>query len=129
MLYKVANGITEEKHYGTYVHVVRQLWDSQKLAGLTLAKLMDLPPDILERATVVSKTLTKINTDHKKKSNSYIISRRRKVVLALKETLSQAYNGNLSGGTLHSFIARLQGEFVQQMGRLTGDRVDTGDDN
>ena len=99
------------------------------LAGLTLAKLMDLPPDILERATVVSDTLMKINIDHKNKSKSYIISRRRKVVLALKETLSQAYNGNMDDSTLHSFVAQLQDEFVQQMDRLTDDRVDPGNDN
>lgn len=106
-------------------HDVHQLRFST-LAGLTLAKLVDLPSSILDRATVVSDSLMKINTAHKKKSKSYLISRRRKAVLALKETLSQAYNGNMDDSTLYSFVAQLQDEFVQQMDRLAGDYEDTG---
>ncbi|KAF8468982.1 muts domain V-domain-containing protein [Kalaharituber pfeilii] len=88
MLYKIADGTAEEEHY-----------------GLALAKLVDLPPDVLKRATAVS---------------TYLICRRRKVVLALKETLMQAKEGKMDNGTLHSFLAQLQNEFVIQMEKFAG---------
>lgn len=101
MLYKVADGAAEEEHY-----------------GLALAKLVDLPLDVLERATVVSEALAKNIKDRKKKSKAYIVSRRRKVVLALKETLVQAHEGKMDNNTLRSFLAQLQDEFVTQMDKL-----------
>ena len=48
------------------------------------------------------------------------------MVLALKETLSQVYNGNMDDSILHSFVVQLQDEFVQQMDRLTGNHVEDG---
>lgn len=46
------------------------------------------------------------------------MSRRRKVVLALKETLVQAHGGKMDDSTLRSFLAQLQSEFVTQMDNL-----------
>lgn len=82
---------------------------------------MDLPLDVLERATAVSEALAKNIKDRKKKSKAYILSRRRKVVLALKETLVQAHEGNMDNDTLFSFLAQLQEEFVTQMDNLIND--------
>jgi len=82
---------------------------------------VDLPLDVLERATAVSEALAKNIKDRKKKSKAYILSRRRKVVLALKETLVQAHEGNMDNDTLFSFLAQLQEEFVTQMDNLIND--------
>ena len=82
---------------------------------------MDLPLDVLERATAVSEALAKNIKDRKKKSKAYIVSRRRKVVLALKETLVQAHEGNMDNDTLRSFLSQLQDEFVTQMDNLIND--------
>lgn len=92
-------------------------------SGLALAKLVDLPQDIVNRAAVVSEALAKNIKDRKTKSKGYAVSRRRKLVLALRETLNQAHEGKMDHNTLRSFITQLQDEFVIHMDNLTNQDI------
>lgn len=80
---------------------------------------MGLPTDVLERATAVSESLVENIKERKKRSRAYIIARRRKAVLSLKETLAQARDGKMDGPTLRSFLAQVQDEFIAQMDNLS----------
>lgn len=98
MLYRIANGCVQERHY-----------------GLALARVMDLPPDVLQVAEKVSKTLV-MNAERRKRSSKAIaVARRRKLVLNLKEQLTHARDGNMKGKVLSTWLKNLQDEFVARM--------------
>ena len=103
MLYKISDGYVEEQHY-----------------GLALAKVVDLPPSILRVAEEVSATLTR-NSEMKKKRKSSIViiqARKRKLLLGLKEQLTQASQGKMAGEVLRSWLQKLQEEFTMRMSAL-----------
>lgn len=104
MLYKIAHGCVQAEHY-----------------GLALAKVMNLPPDVLQVAEEVSKTLF-LNTERRKKGSKTIaIARRRKLVLGLKEQLTQARDGNMQGEVLWTWMRNLQDEFVNRMAAINAE--------
>lgn len=104
MLYKIAHGCVQVEHY-----------------GLTLAKVMELPPDVLQVAEKVSKTLV-LNIERRKKGSKTIaIARRRKLVLGLKEQLTQARDGNMQGEVLWTWMRKLQDEFVNRMAAINAE--------
>lgn len=104
MLYKIADGCVQEKHY-----------------GLALAKVLDLPPDVLQVAEEVSNSLV-LNTERRKKGSKTIaIARRRKLVLSLKEQLTQARDGNMQGQVLLTWMKKLQDEFVVRMAAVNAE--------
>lgn len=104
MLYKVASGAVQEEHY-----------------GLALAKVVDLPPDVLRVAEQVSKKLTSNIEKRKKNSNTIALARRRKLILSLREQLIQAHEGNMNGKVLATWMQKLQDEFVRRMAAIDAD--------
>ena len=101
MLYKVADGPVAAASY-----------------GIELAKVVELPPIVIDTAQRVSKTLTLKNERKKKTSKAIIDARRRKLIFALRETLQQARDGAMRGETLWAWLKKLQDEFVRRMAAL-----------
>lgn len=104
MLYKLGDGYVEEEHY-----------------GLALAAVVDLPPIVLEIAEEVSNTLVARAASKKKSSQAFLVARRRKLVLALQETLTQARDGSMDGKVLLSWLRKVQEEFITRMEQLEKD--------
>ncbi|GAM43291.1 hypothetical protein TCE0_047f17986 [Talaromyces pinophilus] len=112
MLYKVQEGHVQEKFY-----------------GLALAKVLPFPPQVLDVARRVSTHLYKIAEDRAISSKALGISRKRNLVLQLREQLLQAHNGNINGEKLRQWLKRLQDDFAMRMAGLeTGDDVAPVDD-
>ena len=104
MLYTVASGPVQEEHY-----------------GIALAKVVNLPPDVLRVAEEVSKKLTANMEKRKKNSKTMALARRRKLILSLREQLIQAYEGNMNGIVLATWLKKLQDEFVNRMAAIDAD--------
>ena len=117
MLYKVADGAVKEEHY-----------------GLALAKVVDLPPEVIRVAEQVSKKLNDNLERRKRQSKTILLARRRKLILGLREQLLQAKEGNMQGKVLATWMKKLQDEFVNRMAALEADvaaanEESDGDDN
>ena len=104
MLYKIGEGYVKEQHY-----------------GLALARVVGLPPQVIEMAEKVSKALEAQTAAKKQSSKAFALARRRKLVLGLKETLMQAESGPMEGKVLLSWLRRLQEEFVRRMEQIDND--------
>jgi DNA mismatch repair protein MSH4 len=104
MLYRIGSGFVKEEHY-----------------GLALARVVDLPPQVVEVAEKVSKALDAQAAAKKKSSKAFALARRRKLVLGLRETLKQAESGPMEGKVLLSWLRRLQDEFVRRMDQIEND--------
>ncbi|KAF8543611.1 DNA mismatch repair protein Msh4 [Trichophaea hybrida] len=104
MLYKVADGSVKDQHY-----------------GLTLARLVHLPQQLLDRATLVSGTLARRQELAKKKSRAYHLAKRRNLVLRLMETLVQARDGRMQEDALKSWLTGVQEDFIENMAALQED--------
>ena len=101
MLYRISNGCVEEEHY-----------------GLALAKVVDLPRNVLHVAEEVSRTVARGLERRKKGSKTISLARRRKLVLSLREQLVQAKQGNMRRRVLNSWLKKLQDEFVIRMSAI-----------
>jgi DNA mismatch repair protein MSH4 len=104
MLYKIAEGP-----------------DTNRFYGLALAKLVDLPPGVLETAKTVSEQLDELAQRRHSKSRALAVSRKRNLILSLKEQLLQARNGKLEGDALRRWLKRLQDEFAVRMAAIDED--------
>ena len=104
MLYKIAQGCVQVEHY-----------------GLALAKVMELPPYVLQVAEEVSKTIVSNIERRRRSSKTVAIARRRKLVLGLKEQLTQARDGNMQGEVLWTWMRKLQEEFVNRMAAINAE--------
>ena len=104
MLYRLSEGYVQEDHY-----------------GLALAKVVDLPPSVIEVAEKVSKKLQANIENRKKHSKTFALARRRKLILSLKEQLQQAKAGNMQGQVLARWLKNLQDEFVLRMAAIEDD--------
>ena len=104
MLYKIDEGYLQEKHY-----------------GLALARVVDLPPQVLEVAEEVSQGLDAQAAAKKKSSKAFALAKRRKLVLSLRETLKQAESSPMEGKVLLSWLRKLQEEFVHRMEQIEND--------
>jgi DNA mismatch repair protein MSH4 len=104
MLYKIGEGYVKEQHY-----------------GLALARVVGLPPQVIEMAEKVSKALEAQSAAKKQSSKAFALARRRKLVLGLKETLMQAESGPMEGKVLLGWLRRLQEEFVRRMEQIDND--------
>ncbi|KAF2185031.1 hypothetical protein K469DRAFT_577714 [Zopfia rhizophila CBS 207.26] len=98
MLYKIAEGAIKESHY-----------------GLALARVIPLPPGLVEHATYIAQKLEHQVLKRRKTSTRVIHERRRKLILNLKEHLVQAQNGVMEGEVLAAWLKALQKEFVLRM--------------
>lgn len=117
MLYKVAEGAVQDRHY-----------------GLALARVVPLPDGLIERATDVAQKLERQVQKRKKTSLAVIKERRRKLILNLKEHLVQAHSGVMEGEVLTAWLKELQREFVSRMTTIDAEAAraeqerDSGDD-
>jgi DNA mismatch repair protein MSH4 len=111
MLYKIANGFVKEEHY-----------------GLALARVVNLPPLVLEVAEKLSKTLQAQAAAKKKSSKSFAIARKRKLVLSLREVLLQAQESSMHGKALMEYLRKVQEEFVKRMDCIENEAEDSGDE-
>ena len=101
MLYKISDGYEEEKFY-----------------GLALARVVDLPEDVIQTATEVSRKLHERNEARRSNAKVLSVARRRKLVLGLREQLIQVKNGVLEGDALRQWLKRLQDEFAVRMAAI-----------
>ena len=104
MLYKIDEGFVQEEHY-----------------GLALARVVDLPSQVLEVAEEVSQTLDAQAAAKKKSSKASALAKRRKLVLSLRETLKQAESSPMEGKVLLGWLRKLQEEFVHRMEQIEND--------
>ena len=101
MLYRISNGCVQEEHY-----------------GLALARMADLPPNVLLVAEEVSRKVARNVERRKKGSKSISLARRRKLILSLKEHLVQAGESKMRRRVLDSWLKSLQDEFVIRMSAI-----------
>lgn len=101
MLYQIASGTEQEKHY-----------------GLKLARVVPLPPDVILHAETVALALERNVRKRQKRSQGIVTARKRKLLLNLKEHLIQARDGNMDDETLKVWLKDLQKEFVVRMTAL-----------
>ena len=104
MLYKIDEGFFKEEHY-----------------GLALARVIDLPPRVLEVAEEVSQALEAQAAAKKKSSKAFALAKRRKLVLSLRDTLKQANSSPMEGKVLLGWLRKLQDEFVLRMEQIEND--------
>lgn len=97
--------------------------------GLSFAKIVDLPPLVLEVAENVSKTLRARAEATKKKSKSVALARKRKLILGLREALKQAERGSMRGKALLDWLRKLQEEFVHRMHEIEQDSNTSDSEN
>ena len=112
MLYKATQGVVKEVHY-----------------GLTLARLVPLPPGLVEHATAVAQKVERHMLQKKKASETVLREKRRKLILNLKEHLVQAHTGVLEGEVLTAWLKELQKEFVNRMTALEAEAASVGQES
>ncbi|KAG2069894.1 hypothetical protein BDR04DRAFT_1135595 [Suillus decipiens] len=98
--YKILDGVPENSgHY-----------------GLELAKLADLPDDVLSEARRVSEIITERNLRCEEESRINVLTIRRRALLKLHAQLNQALDhSSLPGGELVAYLARLQRDFMRTL--------------
>ncbi|KAJ5793326.1 uncharacterized protein N7503_009304 [Penicillium pulvis] len=98
MLYRIAEGPVPDRRY-----------------GIALAKLANLPPEVLNVASTVSEELDRISQSRNNPSRIVAIARKRKLLLSLHEQLIIARNGKMTNKSLFRWLKKLQDEFALQM--------------
>lgn len=98
MLYQIAEGPVPVRRY-----------------GLALAKLVDLPPNVLEIANTVSERMETLAQRRNSPSRAVAIARRRKLLLSLREQLLIARNSTMDDKSLRTWLTKLQAKFTIQM--------------
>ncbi|KAH7077239.1 muts domain V-domain-containing protein [Paraphoma chrysanthemicola] len=106
MLYRIAPGAVKEAHY-----------------GLTLARIVPLPPGLVDHAAQIAQKLEAHLLKKKKTSEAVLREKRRKLILNLREHLVQAHTGVLEGEVLTAWLKELQKEFVNRMTALEAEAV------
>jgi DNA mismatch repair protein MSH4 len=101
MLYKISQGTVKESQY-----------------GLTLARVVPLPPGLVENATSVAHKIEQHLLAKKRTSETVLKEKRKKLILNLKEHLMQAHTGVLEGEVLSAWLQELQKEFINRMTAL-----------
>lgn len=101
MLYQIAEGPVPDRRY-----------------GLALAKLVDLPPAVLEVAEKVSGTVDHIEQKRNCKSRTVVIAKKRRLLLSLREQLLIARKSAMDDETLRRWMIKLQKEFSTRMTSL-----------
>jgi DNA mismatch repair protein MSH4 len=112
MLYRVTPGAVKEAHY-----------------GLTLARVVPLPPGVVDRAAQIALELEAHLLKKKKASETVLKEKRRKLILNLREHLVQAHTGVLEGEVLTAWLKELQKEFINRMTALEGEASSAGQES
>lgn len=95
--------------------------------GLALARVVDLPPVVVEVAEQVSERITQMKEQKKRGSRARALMRRRKLVLGLREILLQAHEADMEEETLKSYLKSVQSVFVRRMEEINGE-IEAGSD-
>lgn len=101
MTYKVNSGAAEEASY-----------------GLELARVVGFPPEFMQLAGHVSRSLQKQMEEKMQSSQSRKVALKRKLILNLYETLQQMRDSDMEDNALGSYMKRLQTEFVVRMDEI-----------
>jgi DNA mismatch repair protein MSH4 len=101
MRYQIAEGPVPDRRY-----------------GLELAKLVDLPPAVLEVARTVSWSMDRLTQRRNSPSRAVAIARKRKLLLTLREELILARNGTMDNVSLRQHLLKLQDEFALRMAAI-----------
>lgn len=101
MRYRVSDGCEEQKFY-----------------GLALAQIVDLPEEVMEIAVAASKQTNARNDMKQKSLKPLTIAKRRKLAVHMRETITQATNGELENKELFVKMQRLQREFLVRMAAI-----------
>ncbi|KZO99190.1 hypothetical protein CALVIDRAFT_404861 [Calocera viscosa TUFC12733] len=91
--------------------------EEQDHYGLELAKLADLPDDLLATSARVAENLANRERERRAKSEGGKVGTRRKLLIRLKDQLTQILEGSdLADAELASYLAELQKKVVQDLG-------------
>lgn len=101
MLYQIAEGPVPDRRY-----------------GLELAKLVDLPPAVLEVARNVSECMDRLMQRQNSTSRAVVIARKRKLLLTLREELILARNSTMDSASLRQHLVKLQNDFALRMAAI-----------
>jgi DNA mismatch repair protein MSH4 len=112
MLYKLGQGVVEEKHY-----------------GLALARVAGLPAKVLEVAENVSQTLVARAEAKKSSSRDHAINKRRKLLRSVQEQLEQLRDSPMEEDVLLDWLRKLQQEFVIRMEQIEKTIADADSDD
>ena len=112
MLYKIAEGSVQEHRY-----------------GLKLARVVPLPGQVFEIAEQVTEKLELQSQRKKKTSTAVIREKRRRLILNLKEHLTQAKDGVMDGPVLAEWLRELQREFVIRMTAIEAEAEEAATDD
>lgn len=97
-LFSVETGKTGDEHY-----------------GLMLARQVDLPPGLVEKAEEVARSLQQKRASYKNDPNAWKVANRRRLVLHLHEQLKLVHASGMTGKRLATYLLQLQEEFVMKM--------------
>ncbi|KAJ4370694.1 MutS protein msh4 [Neocucurbitaria cava] len=97
--------------------------------GLALARVVPLPPGVVEHATFVAHKLERHMLRKKKTPETVLKEKRRKLILNLKEHLVQAHAGVLEGEVLTAWLKELQKEFINRMTALEVEAASAGQES
>lgn len=123
----LAAEISQDASKMTMLYKISEGPDTNKFYGLALAKLVDLPPGVLDVAQHVSERLNELAQRRHSKSKSLFIARRRNLILSLREQLLQARNGTMEGEALRKWLKKLQDDFALSMATIADDLTESGD--
>lgn len=101
MLYQISEGPVPDRRY-----------------GLALAKLVDLPPAVLEVANKVLETLNGFARRRNSSSRVIAIAQKRKLLLSLREQLFIARDSTMDDDSLRRWLIKLQNEFALNMAAM-----------
>lgn len=101
MLYQIAEGPVPDRRY-----------------GLALAKLVDLPPTVLEVANAVSSRMELLAQRRNSDSRAVAIARKRRLLLSLREQLLIARDSTMDDQSLRAWLLKLQENFTVRMASI-----------
>lgn len=94
---------------------------SNQYYGIALAKAVNLPSRVTEVATIVSEALNERNAAKKSEPRVLAVTRRRRLMLSLREQLLLARESEMKGAELKAWLKKLQDEFLVRMEALSRD--------
>ncbi|KAF9884637.1 MutS protein msh4 [Aspergillus nanangensis] len=115
--------ISNETSKMTMLYKITEGPDTTRFYGLALAKVVDLPVDVFETAQAVSEKMNEIIERRHSNSRAVAVSRKRNLILSLREQLLQARNGSIAGEALRKWLKRLQDEFTLRMAAIDDEEV------
>ncbi|KAL4929214.1 MutS family protein MSH4 [Aspergillus undulatus] len=117
----LASEISSDASKMTMFYKITEGADKTQFYGLALAKLVGFPAGVLKTAQAVSEELKRLSEQRHSRTKALAIARKRKLILALREELTHARDGNLEGLALRRFLKQLQDEFTMQMAAIDED--------